>query len=450
MDRKPQFVRLAFLIATLLLAACTAGSQPPAAETAAGARCSPNAARCNVLGGSSGNSIPAGIDGATVAGGGAPGLPNRVTGNGGTVAGGFDNLAGERSTVAGGSGNTALYFTASVGGGSNNRALAEEATVAGGLNNVASDRFATVGGGAVNTASSQNTTVAGGSGNTAGANYATVGGGVSNSAGEVYAVVSGGNHNLAQGPYSAVGGGGNNTASGPQSTVAGGAGNTAGGEYATIPGGFGNRADGAYSFAAGNRAQIASGQPGAFLFADASPFPFPALAPDEFAVRATGGVRLVTAVDGSGAPAAGVRLSAGSGSWETLSDVNAKTGFVPVDENQILDRLMALPINTWSYRSQDASIRHIGPTAQDFYSAFRLGTDDRYISTVDEEGVALAAVQALARKVQQDHAAAGGADPTRQIAALELRLDISNGLAVAAMLLAILAWWRRSPAKARR
>jgi hypothetical protein len=33
--------------------------------------------------------------------------------------------------------------------------------------------------------------------------------------------------------------------------------------------------------------------------------------------------------------------------------------------------------------------------AQDFYAAFGLGHDDKHISTVDEGGVALAAIQAL-------------------------------------------------------
>ena len=40
-------------------------------------------------------------------------------------------------------------------------------------------------------------------------------------------------------------------------------------------------------------------------------------------------------------------------------------------------------------------MRHLGPVAQDFYRAFRLGGDDRHISTIDAEGVALAAIQAL-------------------------------------------------------
>jgi hypothetical protein len=60
-----------------------------------------------------------------------------------------------------------------------------------------------------------------------------------------------------------------------------------------------------------------------------------------------------------------------------------------------------LPISTWNYTGQDPSIRHIGPTAQDFNLAFGVGEDERHISTVDSDGVALAAIQGLYRLVEQ-------------------------------------------------
>ena len=37
----------------------------------------------------------------------------------------------------------------------------------------------------------------------------------------------------------------------------------------------------------------------------------------------------------------------------------------------------------------------MGPMAQDFHAAFGLGEDERYISSVDADGVALAAIQGL-------------------------------------------------------
>jgi predicted lipoprotein len=43
----------------------------------------------------------------------------------------------------------------------------------------------------------------------------------------------------------------------------------------------------------------------------------------------------------------------------------------------------------------------MGPMAQDFYAAFGLGEDDKHIDTVDADGVALAAIQALYRQTQE-------------------------------------------------
>ena len=42
--------------------------------------------------------------------------------------------------------------------------------------------------------------------------------------------------------------------------------------------------------------------------------------------------------------------------------------------------------------------------AQDFHAAFGLGSDDRHIATVDEEGVALAAIQGLNLKLEETRA----------------------------------------------
>ena len=39
--------------------------------------------------------------------------------------------------------------------------------------------------------------------------------------------------------------------------------------------------------------------------------------------------------------------------------------------------------------------------AQDFYKAFGLGLDDKHITTIDEGGVALAAIQGLYRENQE-------------------------------------------------
>jgi hypothetical protein len=59
-----------------------------------------------------------------------------------------------------------------------------------------------------------------------------------------------------------------------------------------------------------------------------------------------------------------------------------------------------MSIREWNYKAQDASIRHVGPTAQDFHAAFGLGEDPLRISTIDADGIALAGVKALAEENQ--------------------------------------------------
>jgi len=113
-------------------------------------------------------------------------------------------------------------------------------------------------------------------------------------------------------------------------------------------------------------------------------------------VRSHGGARFYSA---SGTNT-GVRLVAGSGSWTSLSDRNAKDNFTIVRPREILEKVAALPVQTWNYKSQDASVRHIGPTAQDFKAAFGVGPSDTGITTVDADGVALAAIQGLNQKVE--------------------------------------------------
>ena len=83
------------------------------------------------------------------------------------------------------------------------------------------------------------------------------------------------------------------------------------------------------------------------------------------------------------------------GTWTNASDVNRKHLFAEVSGEDVLARLRNLPVTSWSYRTNSEGARHIGPTAQDFHAAFGLGDDDKVISTVDADGVALAAAQAL-------------------------------------------------------
>ncbi|MFN8512768.1 MAG: tail fiber domain-containing protein [Thermomicrobiales bacterium] len=82
------------------------------------------------------------------------------------------------------------------------------------------------------------------------------------------------------------------------------------------------------------------------------------------------------------------------------SDRALKERVVPVDQRAILQRVAELPIASWNYTAQPPSIRHIGPMAQDFAAAFGVGESDKQINLIDANGVALAAIQALAAQVQ--------------------------------------------------
>jgi hypothetical protein len=101
-----------------------------------------------------------------------------------------------------------------------------------------------------------------------------------------------------------------------------------------------------------------------------------------------------------------------SGAFGSISDRNAKQDFEPIDQRDILEKVVALPLVKWSYKT-DASTRHIGPMAQDFYESFNLGADDKHITTVDADGVALAAIQGLNKKLEEKET---------RIAELEARL----------------------------
>lgn len=70
----------------------------------------------------------------------------------------------------------------------------------------------------------------------------------------------------------------------------------------------------------------------------------------------------------------------------------------------VLAKVAALPINEWSYKSQDSSIRHLGRMAQDFKAAFGVGESDTGITTIDADGVGLAAIQNLNQKFETENA----------------------------------------------
>jgi hypothetical protein len=107
-------------------------------------------------------------------------------------------------------------------------------------------------------------------------------------------------------------------------------------------------------------------------------------------------------------------------SWINSSDRNLKQDFAAVNPQTVLARVAALPVQTWSYKAQPEQ-KHLGPVAQDFHAAFGLGADDVSIATVDEGGVALAAIQGLNQKLEETQQAVKAKDA--EIQNLEKKLD---------------------------
>lgn len=85
--------------------------------------------------------------------------------------------------------------------------------------------------------------------------------------------------------------------------------------------------------------------------------------------------------------------------WFNASDRNLKENFRALSNESILDKVMKLKIEKWNYIGEKGA-SHIGPTAQDFNKVFNLGGNDKVIASVDEAGVALAAIQELNRKTE--------------------------------------------------
>ncbi len=172
-----------------------------------------------------------------------------------------------------------------------------------------------------------------------------------------------------------------------------------------MPGGQSNTAQGARGFAAGNYAKAYHGE--SFVWGSGSTFIDTAVTPNvrttakstannEVTFKADGGFRIITAINTTtGVPTAGSYITAGGGGWNNYSDRNVKENIVKVDGRDVLARIAKMDISSWNYKSQDDSIRHIGPMAQDFYSVYGLGTSDKHINTIDIDGVALAAIQGL-------------------------------------------------------
>ncbi len=235
------------------------------------------------------------------------------------------------------------------------------------------------------TAIGDNATASGNS-STAMGYFTTASGGLSTALGDN--TIASGNYSTAMG-YVTTASGAMSTAMG-RNTTASGAVSTAMGSNTTASG-FASTAMGTYA--------STNLQQGSFVLGDYSTITvMNSSAIDEFSTRFNGGYRLFS----NSALTAGVTLAPGAGAWASVSDSNKKENFGAINSEDILNKISTMPITYWNYKSQDKSIRHIGPMAQDFFAAFHLdGQSDTTINSLDIDGINMAAIQALKKRTDE-------------------------------------------------
>ncbi len=363
----------------------------------------------NVVGGWSGNTVSASIRGATIAGGGDPdhlgdARPNRVTGHYSTVGGGSDNTAGDYfSTVGGGFGNTADGSRSTVGGGEGNTASLTYSTVCGGWNNRADGSYSTVPGGLENAALGHASFAAGHDAKAI-HNGSFVWNDQSITTGNDSLVSTGPNQFLIR----AAGGVGIGTASpSAQLTVHGNVKIDSAGAGLIFPDGTKQISSGLSGHTATETVNLNAN----YLSGDGDA--------EGIFITSTGKVGignntplhpLVVGTDNTNGNKAYV--SAG-GVWTNASSRLFKEDFTPVDVRALLEQVAALSIMHWRYKDE-SGVLHLGPVAEEFHTAFGLGSDAQHIGTVDADGVAFAAIQGLYLENQKKD---------RQIKHLEDRLS---------------------------
>ena len=305
----------------------------------------------------------------------AAGASSTALGNA-TTAGGVNSTAMGRQTTTRGDASVAMGFLTNATGDFST--AMGQGTVADGVQSVATG-LTSVASGAISTAMGDRTSAAG-LGSTSMGRETNATGTASTAMGD--STTASGIASTAMGDST--------TASGRGSTSLG-ASSIAGG-FASMAVGVRAEALGNASIVLGSDARTTAAARGSFVFADQSTATtLVSAAPHEFTARAAGGVTFFT----NAALSSGLRLAPGGSQWLGVSDVNTKHEFRAFDGETVLSKLARMPVMEWSYLAQADTVRHVGPTAQDFHTAFGLGEDPLRIGTMDADGVALAAVKAL-------------------------------------------------------
>jgi hypothetical protein len=103
----------------------------------------------------------------------------------------------------------------------------------------------------------------------------------------------------------------------------------------------------------------------------------------------------------------GIVANHGDNSWSVISDSTKKEKIVPVNGEELLQKISTFTLCTWNYKGQDPkTFRHYGPMAQDFHKAFghdAYGTigNDTLINQGDFLGVSFTAIAALEKRTEK-------------------------------------------------
>mgnify|MGYP006281421227 CR=1 FL=1 len=174
--------------------------------------------------------------------------------------------------------------------------------------------------------------------------------------------------------------------------------------------GFGTRAEGEKTLAAGEKAIALHDN--TFIWSDGSgtsafttgddPNGTNVSGSHTFHVKVSGGARFITAGDNS----VETYIAGGTAGWSNTSTRAAKTVVEPIDPATILSAVQEMPVSTWEYKEETGAgegIRHIGPMAEDFHGELpiEVGGSNEHINSINADGVAFAAIQGLARKVDR-------------------------------------------------
>ena len=267
------------------------------------------------------------------------------------------------------------------------------ATVFGYNNNVSGDS-STILGGYDNSVSGPNNTITGGVSNDIHGRFGFIANGLNNliDTAAYFSSIGGGKNDTVLSEESVIAGGTLNYISANVGSILGGVNNRVTGSYGSVLGGLANQANGTQSVAIGTRAR--ANHDGSIVIA-ASNAVMPADSvrsgtENQIVLRADSGI-YITRFPEQAADNGGKLINTSTDASSRYYKENLKE----VSGSDILTKLEALPLYQWNYVAEPDISKHMGPMAEDFHASFSLGGDNKTISGVDRNGVALAAIKAL-------------------------------------------------------